>query len=89
MTTRNLDITPTWSGLLPILVELAAGKIDSTPEASSTAWAELRRMARIADGVVEATRDDHNPWRSLGGLAKTLRDENADWISAEVKEVSE
>jgi len=58
MTTRNLDITPTWSGLLPILVELAAGKIDSTPEASSTAWAELRRMARIADGVVEATRDE-------------------------------
>jgi hypothetical protein len=57
MTTRNLDITPTWSGLLPVLVELAAGKIDSSPSASETAWAELRRMAGIADGVVEATRD--------------------------------
>ena len=59
MTTRNLDITPTWSGLLPVLVELAAGKIDSSPEASSTAWAELRRMASIADATSDDTRAYH------------------------------
>ena len=62
MTDRHFDITPTWSGLLPILVELAAGKIDSSPEAlamRSTAWAELRRMASIADATSDDTRAYH------------------------------
>tara|TARA_R100000306_G_C4260552_1_gene85077 strand:+ start:154 stop:423 length:270 start_codon:yes stop_codon:yes gene_type:complete len=86
--TDQLDATPTWSGLLPVLVEQAAGSTGSSPEASSTAWAELRRMASIADGVVDATSDDHNPWRSLGGLAKRLRDEDAEWISAEVRRLN-
>ena len=41
-----VDITPTWAGLLPALVELANHK---DLKVRSQAWTELRRMAQAAD----------------------------------------
>jgi hypothetical protein len=46
-TVRTIDITPTWSGVLPLLVELATNA--TTVEARKDAEAELRKMARAAD----------------------------------------
>lgn len=46
-TVTTIDITPTWSGLLPVLVELATN--GTTTEAKLTADMELRKMAKAAD----------------------------------------
>lgn len=44
---KTIDITPTWEGLLPLLIELAHNA--TTPEARKAAQTELSRMARAAD----------------------------------------
>ena len=44
---KTIDITPTWSALLPTLIELAAR--GRTKQARLTAIEELRRMAQVAD----------------------------------------
>ena len=62
MTDQYFDATPTWSGLLLVLVEQAAGSTGSSPEdlaMRSTAWAELVRMAAIADATSDDTRAYH------------------------------
>ena len=41
-----IDVTPTWAGLLPALVELAA---HDDLKVRGDAWTELRRMAQAAD----------------------------------------
>lgn len=46
----SISIAPTWINVLPILVEVAVK--GETMAARSEAWAELRRMARIADDAV-------------------------------------
>jgi hypothetical protein len=51
MSARVVDMTPTWRGILPLLVEIAA---DRRNPGSDTAWQELRRMADIADEAVAA-----------------------------------
>jgi hypothetical protein len=51
MTARVIDMTPTWRGVLPLLVEIAA---DSRNPGRDMAWQELRRMADIADEAVAA-----------------------------------
>lgn len=43
---KTIDITPTWEGLLPLLIALIK---DGPPEGQKTAEEELRRMARAAD----------------------------------------
>lgn len=43
----TIDITPTWSGLWPVLVELATNA--TTAEAMKDAEAELAKMAKAAD----------------------------------------
>lgn len=43
----TIDITPTWRGLLPVLVELATNA--TTVEAQKDAEAELQKMATAAD----------------------------------------
>lgn len=58
---RYVDCTPTWRGILPLLVELAMNA--NTSEARDTAWKELCRMAEIADKMVaretqEVTTDE-------------------------------
>lgn len=45
-TVRTIDMTPTWAGILPALRALIE---NSNPEGRRTAWAELERMAALAD----------------------------------------
>ena len=51
MNARVIDMMPTWRGILPLLVEIAA---DSRNPGRDMAWQELRRMADIADEAVAA-----------------------------------
>ena len=53
MTTQTVDLTPTWQGILPALLDLL--KSDN-PKSRQLAESELRRMAGLADGYVEAQR---------------------------------
>lgn len=53
MTTRTLDITPTWSAILPVLI-LALEQ--GNEEGKHAAREELARMAKIADAHVEQTK---------------------------------
>lgn len=46
---RTIDITPTWRGCLPILLEVFE---NGTPEGRKMALEELHRMALIADEAV-------------------------------------
>lgn len=46
MTTKTIDITPTWSEILPALLLLLKSK---NAEARLTAEVELERMAKLAD----------------------------------------
>ena len=43
---RTIDLTPTWSGLLPALLAVIQ---DGKPEGQRLALEELRRMAKAAD----------------------------------------
>lgn len=43
---KSIDITPTWSGVLPALLAAVA---DGTPEGKRMAREELGRMAQAAD----------------------------------------
>lgn len=52
---ESIDITPTWTAVLPILVEVAAN--GETPEGRDAAWTELRRLAAIADAVIENLKE--------------------------------
>ena len=54
-----IDITPTWSGILPAL--LAILQDGETLEARGQAVIELRRMARLADRYVEHVRVGQSP----------------------------
>lgn len=51
METETIDITPTWEGILPVLLTLAIE--GDTGTARETARQELRRMAKLADWAVE------------------------------------
>lgn len=44
MTVRTVDLTPTWSELVPLLAAMI-----QTPETRVTALEEMRRMAEAAD----------------------------------------
>jgi hypothetical protein len=48
MTAETIDLTPTWTGILPALLAVYA---NMRPESVSTARTELERMARLADAV--------------------------------------
>ena len=49
MTTQTVDVTPTWQGILPALLDLI--KSDN-PEVRELAEAEMYRMARSADRMI-------------------------------------
>ena len=53
MTTQTVDLTPTWQGILPALLDLL--KSDN-PKSRQLAESELRRMAGLADGYIESLR---------------------------------
>jgi len=53
MTTNTVDLTPTWSGILPALLTLLQSP---NPKSRDIAESELRRMAGLADGFVESQK---------------------------------
>ena len=53
MTTKTVDLTPTWQGILPALLTLLQS---DNPKSRQVAESELRRMAGLADGFVEAQK---------------------------------
>ena len=53
MTSKTVDLTPTWQGILPALLTLLQS---DHPVTRRVAESELRRMAGLADGYVESQR---------------------------------
>ena len=53
MTTQTVDVTPTWQGILPALLNLLQS---DNPKSRQLAESELRRMAGLADGYIESLR---------------------------------
>lgn len=51
---ETIDLTPTWEAILPVLLAVIT---DGTPKGRTEAEAELRRMARIADAYVAASKE--------------------------------
>ena len=49
MTTKTIDLTPTWQGILPALLDLI--KSDN-PEVRELAEGEMYKMARSADRMI-------------------------------------
>ena len=53
--TKTIDITPTWTGLIPIMVEIL-----KNPKANNTAKqevvSELKRLAKIVDDQNEEAK---------------------------------
>lgn len=53
MAARTIDITPTWRGIMPVLIE---GIRHGTPEGQRIAREELMRLADIADREIARDR---------------------------------
>ena len=53
MTTKTVDLTPTWQGILPALLNLLQS---DNPKSRQLAEGELRRMAGLADGYIESLK---------------------------------
>lgn len=53
---ETIDITPTWSELLPTLIEVATN--GATLEGRRNAMTELKRMARAADLFIESCKKE-------------------------------
>lgn len=51
---ETIDATPTWEGILPLLLELL---LNGTLEAQDNARNELLRMARIADCYIALKKE--------------------------------
>lgn len=60
-TVTTIDITPTWEGLLPVMLRIA--EHGTTHSARRDALEELRRMAKLAD-YCKQLRDDINTLRA-------------------------
>lgn len=54
----TINLCPTWSNLLPTLLELY--RSNCTLEATQAAYEELQRMARVADLYVKEHKDDED-----------------------------
>jgi hypothetical protein len=53
MTIQTVDVTPTWQGILPVLLTLLQSENLQTRDIAES---ELRRMAGLADGYVEVQK---------------------------------
>ena len=53
--TQTVDITPTWQEILPSLLVLLAS---DNRKSRDVAASELRRMAGLADGYVELSKEN-------------------------------
>lgn len=65
-----IDCTPTWSGILPVLMTALR---DATPEGQRMASEELRRMARLADQVGDMARELEEAEERYGRADHDLR----------------
>jgi len=54
--TETIDMTPSWEGLLPVLVHLAAH--GETSDSRKVASDELTRMAKLADLYVAERKEN-------------------------------
>lgn len=52
---RTVDITPTWRGVLRLLVTVAHDA--ETAAARASAWKELERMADLADAYIADNKE--------------------------------
>lgn len=52
-TSKTVDVTPTWQGILPALLALLQS---DNPKSRDLAESELRRMAGLADGYIESLK---------------------------------
>ena len=55
MTTQTADLTPTWQGIVPALLTLLQS---DGHKSRQIAESELRRMAGLADGYVELSKEN-------------------------------
>jgi hypothetical protein len=72
-TGETVDITPSWSGLLPGLILLITD--GETPEARKAGADELRRMARLADAYVASAKGEGAlglPFTVVGEVVQSL-----------------
>lgn len=53
MTQETIDCTPTWEGILPLLIH---GIESGSPTARAAVMEELTRMAKLADRYVAQTK---------------------------------
>ena len=53
--TKTIDCTPTWSGILPVLVALI-----QNPNTKKDGMIELRRMAELADTYIAERKTNQN-----------------------------
>lgn len=53
--TETIDMTPTWEGLLPVLLLLLQGE---TLDSRKVATDELTRMAKLADLYVASVKEN-------------------------------
>lgn len=59
MNQETIDCTPTWEGILPLLIH---GLENGSPTARAAVMEELTRMAQLADRYVAQTKPtDENP----------------------------
>lgn len=59
MTQETIDCTPTWEGILPLLIH---GIESGSPTARASVTEELIRMAKLADRYVAQSKlADENP----------------------------
>lgn len=69
--TTTIDLTPTWTGVLPILI---AGIENGTAEGRKIAIDELSRMARAADAVKDSKAAIEQADKTADALFEALRD---------------
>jgi hypothetical protein len=55
--TKTIDMTPTWKGLLPVLMHLVENA--TTSESRAMATSELARMANLADLYVTSQKENN------------------------------
>jgi hypothetical protein len=55
--TETIDMTPTWAGLLPVLIHLSVN--GTTIESRAMATSELARMANLADLYVTSQKENN------------------------------
>jgi hypothetical protein len=87
MQTEYIDITPTWSDLLPSLVQVAVyGK---NRDSVTTATNSLRHMAKQADRIADLEQQNHELVETLKRLWRDIQDMSDYEVVAEIHQKHE